>query len=131
MLTIAIHYLMEQIAPTFTNLTLTLWSVTHIRFRTWPNDVSTPSAILADLAMIFAPDLNILSATLEGATVKIFCSQTSSDYAYAGGDLLLELERADVTMVDETGTAYSLGALSQLVQAYWDTWAAPTRSGRS
>lgn len=119
-LDVEIQYLADLINPDYTSFRLIMRAVDGLLFRTWPNDADAEGEQLTSASLIFAPELEILNASSEGDALKIMCNQSSGEWNYCGGELLLKVDSASV--FDQGGREYSIDELEFICERYWSDW---------
>ncbi len=125
-LKIAIQYLAQRIKKEYEYFFVTLENIEELGFTPWLDGLNEDEVLITEVEKIFLPELEILSAEIEGEFIKVACNQSLLNLGYCGGFLKLKASAASVS--DEGGKLYSLNDLSVLCSEYWDEWMNKNRS---
>jgi len=117
LLEIEIQYLAERIKENFSTFRLNLLETHMIVFEPWYDDIHKKEPYFRELGRIFSPELDILSADLDGDILSISCNQSESGHGYCGG--FLKFVTSAATVQDQAGDFLSLDQLKELSAGYW------------
>lgn len=120
-LVVEIQYLAERVCKSYDTFSVVLHNIKDISFETWPHVKETSPWVISDIHEIFKPELEILSAEIEGGLHKIVCNQHSTAFEYCGGYLKFSCVVAVVK--DPGGKEYSIEELDKICNEYWEAWA--------
>ncbi len=118
-LRVEIEHLAQRIQPNFTTFTVEFNSAIHVTFRVWQEVGQEPIAT-DRLDLIFGPDLEISSTSVEDQFVEVVCLVDDSDFDYCGGVLCFDGDSAILT--DESGAQHSLESIGAICNEYWHEW---------
>jgi hypothetical protein len=119
-LQISCLYLAERIDSSFEHFHLQLFDIEQIAFNAWMEDAQRSTKILTQLANIFEPELEILSAKVQAETVVITFNQADSAFDYCGGDLHLRCK--EVRVFNQAHQEISPAQLKTIAEGYWADW---------
>jgi hypothetical protein len=117
-LTVEIIYLANRVKSSYESFSMFLHDAKQVSFDTWPSNNEVESFEIIDIYEIFKPELEILSAELEGNICKVACNQSSKEFEFCGGTLKFMCNKASVK--DSGGKEYGIEELGEICSEYWE-----------
>lgn len=117
-LKISCRYLAALIDKSFAYFYLHLKDISKLQLLCW----TAEQKVRTEIAGIFNPELEILTAKQEGGDVLISCSVDDHSYGYCGGDLILNC--GGISLYDHNKQALSIERLKMICGQYWAAFGA-------
>ncbi|MES2440969.1 MAG: hypothetical protein V4584_18030 [Verrucomicrobiota bacterium] len=122
-LEVDIKYLASRMDPSFSAFRVRLFSVEDFYFTPWNGSEESPSSAIYDIGEIWAAELGILSAEIDGSKIKVACTQDLHPALdHSGGFLTFECSHGE--LFDEAGRLVGMAALRQMSASYWEDFSA-------
>lgn len=112
-LKISCQYLAALIEENFEYFYLHIGDISKLQLLCWMEEPK----IITEIARIFDPELEILTAKQEGEDVLISCSVEDQSGGYSGGDLILNC--GGISLYDQNQQALSIERLKMICGQYW------------
>jgi len=113
--------LAEGIEPTFEDFFIELVGINKLALVPWMNPIELEQEYFVELRKIFQAELDILSAEIEGDSVKVSCNQSNTKLDYCGGTLYISCN--GIKIYDQNRTELTIDRLDQISKEYWDDFA--------
>ena len=125
-LRVEIPYLTARIKKGYKYFEIVLNEARDFSFNGWLSDADKSTKLVECFDDIFKDEIEILSATDDGKSIKVTCNIGDVSSPYCGGVLLFICDSAEVK--DEGGTEYSIDELDALCRGYWNDWKAKNQT---
>lgn len=117
-LRLSCEYLAELIHPGTKEFEIVLQGVSTLNFTPWWRNSTQKKAETPSLEVLFARELEILSATQQEKCVELSCEESDPHAEIAGG--VFQIAATGLQLYDPSGALLEPAALQSVAKQYWD-----------